>query len=370
MKRKTWILYLAVGAVLIALILYARHRINFNWSVFLQQLKLADWRLIALGVACISLGYVVRAARWALFLKPVRKAPFPTRAWFDVLAAQVIGYTGVALLGRPADLVRPYLVARRIRLPLSSQVAVYVVERMFDAAAMALIFSTVLFFAPDRATLPHPELLRHIALVGLIGTAALAILATAVRMSGRAVATAAEKIVGKLSATLGTSVADKIITFRDGLDMLASLRDVFTALLLSLFMWGLITYAYLESIRAFVDSPPLHNLTLSRCMVLMAAGMVASAVQLPIIGWFTQIALLAATMQQLFAAAWEPALGCAAMLLIVTYLECRPRRAHLGTRRPRLAPQSLRRKRTCRSGRPNRAPSRASVYSGPLTTAD
>jgi hypothetical protein len=280
--------------------------------------------MIALGVALISVGYVVRAIRWALFLKPVRKVSFPSRAWFDVLAAQVIGYTGVALLGRPADLVRPYLVARRVRLPLSSQVAVYVVERMFDLGAMALLFFTVLFFAPDKATLPHPELLRHIALVGLIGTAALAVLATTVRISGKAVATAAEKIIGKLSASLGASVADKITTFRDGLDMLASLRDVFAALLLSLFMWGLITYAYLESIRAFVDSPPLHGLTLARCMVLMAAGMAASAVQLPVIGWFTQIALLAAAMQQLFAAAWEPALGCAAVLLIVTYLSVVP----------------------------------------------
>lgn len=324
MKKKTWILYLAVGLVLLALVLYARHRIQFNWSVFLQQLKLADWRLIALGVACISLGYIVRAARWALFLKPVRRVAFPSRAWFDVLAAQVIGYTGVALLGRPADLVRPYLVARRVRLPLSSQVAVYVVERMFDCAAMALIFSTILFFAPDRATLPHPELLRHIALVGLIGTAALAVLATAIRISGKAIASTAEKIIGKLSAALGTSVADKITTFRDGLDMLASLRDVFAALLLSLFMWGLITYAYLETIRAFVNSPPLHTLTLARCMVLMAAGMAASAVQLPVIGWFTQIAALAIILQQFFAAAPEPALGCSAVLLIVTFLSVVP----------------------------------------------
>lgn len=324
MKKKTWILYLAITVVLIALLLLARERIHFNWAVFFQQLKLADRRMMAVGVVLISVGYVVRAIRWALFLKPVRKVSFPSRAWFDVLAAQVIGYTGVALLGRPADLMRPYLVARRVRLPLSSQVAVYVVERMFDLGAMALIFSTVLFFAPDRATLPHPELLRHIAIVGLVGTAALAALATAVRLGGNAVAAFSENVLGRLSENLGSSVADKITTFRDGLDMLASLRDVFSALLLSILMWGLITYAYLVSIRAFVDSPPLHYLTLSRCMVLMAAGMAASAVQLPVIGWFTQIALLAAAMQELFAAAWEPALGCAAMLLVVTYLSVLP----------------------------------------------
>src|SRR6185312_2625749 len=137
-------------------------------------------------------------------------------------------YTGVALLGRPADLMRPYLVARRIRLPLSSQVAVYVVERMFDLCAMALMFSTVLIFAPDRGTLPHPEALRHIAVVGLAGTAALASFATVIRLSSHAVASGAEKVLGKLSESLGRSVAAKITAFRDGLDMLASLRDVLT----------------------------------------------------------------------------------------------------------------------------------------------
>ncbi len=320
MKKKSWILYLVVGLALVALILYARHKIHFNWGVFVQQLKFVDWPMIAVGVACILFGYVVRAVRWVLFLKPVQKIPFASRPWFDVLGAQIIGYTGVALLGRPADLVRPYLVAKRVKLPLSSQVAVYVVERMFDLGAMALIFSTCLYFAPDRATLPHPELLRHIALVGLVGTATLAVLATAIRLSGTAVAAASQKVLSKLSAGLAESVSAKILAFREGLDMLASLRDVVSALLLSLFMWGLITLAYFETIRAFVDSPPLHTISLARCLVLMAASMAASTLQLPVIGWFTQIAVLAAAMQELFGAAWEPALGCGALLLIVTFI--------------------------------------------------
>ncbi|MGB0123954.1 MAG: lysylphosphatidylglycerol synthase transmembrane domain-containing protein [Silvibacterium sp.] len=319
MKKKTWILYLAIAIALIALVLFARHKIHFNWGVFVQQLKLADWPRIGFAVALIWLGYIVRAMRWALFLKPARKVP-----WFSVLGAQVIGFTGVALLGRPADLVRPYLVSRRVKLPLSSQIAVYIVERMFDLGAMALIFSTVLFFAPDKATLPHPELLRHIALTGLVGTAALAILAVAVRISGEALATFTGRMLGKLSEGLGSSVSAKISAFRDGLDMLASLRDVAAALLLSLGMWALISLAYFETTRAFVDSPPLHTMTLARCMVLMAASMLASTVQLPVIGWFTQIAAVATAMQQLFGAAWEPALGCAAVLLVVTFLSIVP----------------------------------------------
>lgn len=323
-KKKTWVVYLVVTAALVALVFYARGRMNFNWAVFVQQLKLADWGLIGLGIAFIWIGYLVRAARWVLFLKPAAKIGLFSRGWFDVLGAQIIGYTGVALLGRPADLMRPYLVARRVRLPLSSQVAVYVVERMFDLAAMALLFSTVLIFAPDRASLPHPEALRHIAVVGLAGTAALAIFATVIRLSGHAVASGAERVLGKLSESFGRSVAAKITSFRDGLDMLGSLRDVANALLMSLFMWGLIASAYLVSLRAFVDSPPLHHLTVAECMVLMAVGMASSTIQLPVVGWFTQIAAIALALQGIFGVAKEPALGSSAVLLIVTYLSILP----------------------------------------------
>jgi glycosyltransferase 2 family protein len=319
LKSKRWILWLVVVVILIVLVLVAREKIHFDWGVFVQQLKLADWRDIGIGVALIWFGYIIRAVRWALFLKPVRKV-----SPLGLFGSQVIGFTGVALLGRPADLVRPYLVAKRVQVPLSSQIAVYVVERMFDAGSMALIFSIVLLFAPHDASLPHPELLRKIAFGGLAGAAVLATLTVMVRLSGKAVATGAEKVLGKLSENLGKSVGAKINAFRDGLDMLASLKDVALAFFYSLCMWAAISAAYLMTTRAFVDSPQLASMTLPRCMVLMAASMLASTVQLPIIGWFTQIAAVAAAMQQLFSVRWEPALGCAALLLAVTFLSVIP----------------------------------------------
>ena len=123
-----------------------------------------------------------------------------------------------------------------------------------------------------------------------------------------------------MSPSLGVSVGTKIRAFRDGLDSIATLGDFFLALGLSLVMWGLITAAYLETARAFVLSPELSAMTLARCMVLMAASMVGSMVQLPVIGWFTQIGVTTGVMQQVFHVQFEPALACGAMLLIVTFM--------------------------------------------------
>ena len=102
--------------------------------------------------------------RWALLLAHNKKVPL-----FSLLGTQVIGFTAVALIGRVADPVRPYLVAKKTGLPISSQIAVYIVERLFDAGSMALIFSSVICWL-RRGRCPIPKRRRtgqrrHIATV-------------------------------------------------------------------------------------------------------------------------------------------------------------------------------------------------------------
>ena len=75
--------------------------------------------------------------------------------------------------------------------------------------------------------------------------------------------------------------------------------------LLSLAMWGMIGVAYVQTAHAFVHTPELAELTFSRTMLLMAASIGGSLVQLPIIGWFTQIAVTAAAMHAFYGAPIE-----------------------------------------------------------------
>jgi len=319
LKNRRWILWLLVTTALVALMLFIRARIEFSWAVFGQQLRQSDWRKFAIAIALIYAGYMLRAVRWAVFLKPVKLV-----SPFKILGSQVIGFTGVALFGRLADLVRPYLVARRLNLTVGSQIAVYTIERMFDLGAMALIFSLTLLFAPDRNTLPHHELMVRVAKFSFILTVGLAIFAVAVRLSGGVLAGFAEKAIGALSPGIGKSIADKIRAFRDGLDTLASLQDFLLAVGTSLAMWAMIILAYLETMWAFVSSPELSGMTLARCMVLMAASMGGSIFQLPVIGWFTTILATSAVMHAWLGVAAEPALGAGAMLLVVSFLSIIP----------------------------------------------
>ena len=126
--------------------------------------------------------------------------------------------------------------------------------------------------------------------------------------------------VGLLSKSAGESIATKIVGFRDGLNALSSARDFGVVVLLSLTMWVLIGFAYLQTANAFIHTPELANLTFSRTMLLMAVSIGGSLLQLPIIGWFTQIAVTAAAMHTFYGAPIEAATACGAMLLVVTFL--------------------------------------------------
>lgn len=334
MKNKQWILWLVAAAVVVALVVVAPGRIHFNWGIFLQQLKLADWRDIGIAIGCIYFGYVLRSTRWALLLRHNRKVP-P----LSLIGTQVIGFTAVAIIGRVADLVRPYLVSKKTTLSVSSQIAVYIVERLFDAGAMALIFSIGVLSVPQaeivKATshsghlsslaLQSPRLSAFIARYGgLVLTLLGALFLVAVRVSGNAVASFCERSFGLISKKLGQTIGDKIRTFHSGLDTMRSFSDFAAVASLSVAMWGLIALAYFLGCRAFTASPQLAVIPFSKCVLLMIASGGASIIQLPVLGWFTQIGIVAAALAGVSGATAEAATACAATLLLVTFLAIVP----------------------------------------------
>ena len=301
MKPKQLILTLAAVLVTLALLVYASHRTHFQWGVLAQQVHHVRWSNILLGMALIYGAYLVRAARWTIFLRPTQRFPL-----LYLLGTQVIGFTAVALLGRVADLTRPYLVARRTRLPIALQIAIYTVERMFDASSMAIIFSLALLLAPDRATLPHKQIAINVARGALAASLALIVFAVAIRLSGEGIARALE---AKLPHKFASAIAHKVRGFKEGLNAVSSPAALLKGAALSLLMWVMISGAYLTTVHAFIGSPILPSMTLARSVILMAASMAGSVVPIPIVSWFPQILVLQQAMQQIFGVRPEPALA-------------------------------------------------------------
>lgn len=334
MKKKQLILGLVVLAALVALFIWGRERFHFDFGVFRAQLAQADLGKIAIGTGCIYLAYVFRSVRWAQLLKHNKKV-HP----LSLVGTQAMGFTAIALIGRVADPVRPYLVSKKTGLPLSSQFAVYIVERLFDAGSMALIFSVAMLWIPEAeiakatshstmvSTMEHHSPLLA-ALFARYGGLALTFLGAmflvAVRLWGAAVATFSERSFSLVSKKLGTAIGEKIRTFHSGLDTMRSFSEFAVTACLSIGMWALIALSYFVTCRAFAASPELATVTPQKCVLLMIASGGASIFQLPVLGWFTQIGIVAAAISGLLGATTEAATACAALLLLVTFLSIVP----------------------------------------------
>ena len=118
---------------------------NLDWSEVGHAVANADPLLLIIAVLIISAAYFVRAFRWGALLKPLSAARFS-----DLFAATAIGFSGVFLIGRAGEFVRPVVLSMRDpRVRPSASLVTIVVERIYDMSAVALMFAiNLLWFEP------------------------------------------------------------------------------------------------------------------------------------------------------------------------------------------------------------------------------
>ncbi len=118
---------------------------NLDWSEVGHAVANADPFLLIVAVLIISAAYFVRAFRWGALLKPLSAARFA-----DLFAATTIGFSGVFLIGRAGEFVRPVVLSMRDpRVRPSASLVTIVVERIYDMTAVALMFAiNLIWFKP------------------------------------------------------------------------------------------------------------------------------------------------------------------------------------------------------------------------------
>jgi uncharacterized protein (TIRG00374 family) len=316
-SRKRAVYLLAILLILGIAFWLLRDRVPFRWSSLAQQLQDLAWWRVAAALVVIYLCYWLRAARWSVLLAPMCRS-----SAMELLPAQVIGFTAVAIFGRVADLARPYMIARRTQTAVTTQIAIYSIERAFDLGAAAVLFSFALAFAPP--TLPHHQAFAKAGLVSVALTLALTIVAALIRFYGDRIAAWTERLLRKTAPRLADAAAARVLDLQRGFEAISSVREFLTAISLSLLMWAGIASCYLLTATAFRSTPALAGFSFSATMLLLATGIGGGVIQLPVLGWFTQIALFATTLHALFGVPVETATACAVMVFAVLNLSIVP----------------------------------------------
>jgi uncharacterized protein (TIRG00374 family) len=308
-----------IALAILAGLVYSQFRMwkNFDWDLFLTQTRSVSAFHILHGIALIYLGYVLRAVRWKLFLRPVR----PQASAVGLVAPTVVGFTGLALLGRPGELIRPYLIAKRENLPFSSQLAVWAVERIFDVGGFTFLFVLAAFFATAPKRMQSRGIFEEIAVVLIVIVVGLTLGALAVHRSGEALASWVERRFAHHASNLGHRIAMRIREFRGGLNTIHDKKSLLMLIGVSVLMWAMIAVAYKEVAHAY--NTPKLEIPQTQIFLLMAASMVGSLVQLPGVGGGSQFATIE-TLNRIFGVPPELATSCGIMLWLVTFIAIVP----------------------------------------------
>ena len=321
MNNKRLFLYVLVAAVL-AVLFYVQFRTwsRFDWGVFLNQTRdVARGRgpvYIFLGIAFTYLAYFMRAVRWKIFLRPVKSTTSAA-----LIAPTFIGFTGISLLGRLGEMIRPYLIARKMDLPFSSQIAVWTVERIFDFGGFAILLLSAIFFSPSLAALNYYSKFRKGGLLLIVFVVTLAIVFWIISAKGELVAVWIERKFSGQTGGLGHKVALRVREFRSGLNTIHGFSEFLQLAVVSIAMWFLISLAYYAVILAY--GAPLGAIVLPQVFLLIFASMLGSLVQLPGVGGGSQLATIT-TLQHVFNVPPEIAASCGILLWMTTFMTVIP----------------------------------------------
>lgn len=322
MNNKRALVYLlALIALLILVYLQFRTWQNFDWATFWYEGRLLGrpphifHLLHAIGL--IYIAYVIRAVRWAIFLRPVR----PKASALHMVAPTFIGFTALALLGRPGELIRPYLIAHRENLSFSSQLAVWAVERIFDVGAFTVLVIVAAFSAVPPAKVAYYGGFRQAGVFFTVLVATMIIGALAVSRRGEALANWVEAKLSHRVSNLGHRLAARIREFRGGLNTIHGARSFLELIATSMVMWFVIGLAYKEVTHSFGN--PELEIPQKQILLLMGASMMGSTIQLPGVGGGSQLATIAA-LEHIFGVRRELAASCGIMLWLVTFVAVIP----------------------------------------------
>jgi glycosyltransferase 2 family protein len=307
----------AVVFIILAILVYLqyRHWQTFDWGTFWSQTNRIKKVHVIHGIALIYVAYILRAARWKIFLKPVR----PKARMRDLVSPTLIGFTGLALLGRAGEFIRPYLIARRQDLPFSSQLAVWAVERIFDIGAFTLLMVLAIFLPSALPSIPHPEYYVRFREAGFFLIAFVAGTAVAAVVIGRnceATALWVERRFAHLSSNFGHRLGQKVREFGMGLNTIDGPLSLLWLSLVSVGMWYIIALAYQEVTHSY--GMAALEIPVSQILILMGSSMVGSMLQLPAVGGGSQMATIA-TLSSVFDVPPEMAASCGILLWLVTF---------------------------------------------------
>ena len=316
------ILVLLVAVIALAYFFYKfRNSITlegFHWATVGQSLRNANIGLLLLALVTIYGCFAIRAIRWNWLSRSFGPTKFGA-----TYSATLSGFACTFLLGRAGEPIRPVLIAKKNSLPIPPMFGVYVLERVFDIAAAAVIAGSALLLfritaldADTAAAMINKARIGGVALI--LGLLAMVAFLIYFRYHG------AEWLARRLQkSTWRHGWRGKIIAllegFSEGLQGIRTAADLVVLIALTAVHWALIVGCYLWIAHALGGK--LLALNFTDALLVLAFSVVGSTIQFPGVGGGAQVAtFLVFTL--VFGVEKEPAATASVLIWLITFASC------------------------------------------------
>ncbi len=327
-RTKLWItaiLVLVLAAVWVAWRVWGDE--EFDWERFWGTFRdiRPGWFLASLVLAFLT--YVGRAFRWRVLIRPQKRNP----SLWGLFTATAIGFTALVLFGRPGEMVRPYLVAVKEKLSFSSQVAAWLLERIYDLVMALLIFGYAL--SQVRASGVQVGERMHWVLeaggyfVGVIGLVCVVVF-LALRQYGDRSEQRILAGMAVLPERYREWLGGAVVAFRQGVESTKSWRTVGEVFAYSVLEWLLIVAC---NVCLFRSIPATMGMQLTDVLIYLGFVAFGSVVQIPGVGGGMQIVAVV-VLTELFGIPLDSSTGVALISWIVTFVVIVPVGLWLGFR--------------------------------------
>ncbi len=272
---------IAVGVLISVVALYLAIPPRSEWAAVAEAFRDVNY-LYILPLALLSAySILIRAQRWQLLLRPVGDV-----ALLPLVSATSIGFLcNMVLPLRVGEIVRPVLLARRTRQPLSSVLASVVLERLLDMLTILAFLGIVI------ATIPVSDVIRSSGLVFVV-VAVIAIALVLALQRRHPIALGLVQGVLRLLPTAARERAEPALhDFIEGLQSVRGGEGLWKIGLYSLYLWLVIASVF--GLGFVACGLPVPTVVGALAMVAVVAGAVSAPSAPGFIGTFQAGCVLA-----------------------------------------------------------------------------
>ncbi|MBI2680775.1 MAG: flippase-like domain-containing protein [Candidatus Solibacter usitatus] len=306
---------LAVLAGLVYALVHQLRKTGFRWQVLVSTVASLQWQWLAAAVLFALASYYGRALRWRVLLEPLH----PNPSVWGLFSATIIGFTAITLLGRAGEFVRPYLIAARNQVPFSSQIAAWVLERIYDLLIALLIFGFGLSQVRASGASVGPALAWTLQVGGwVVGVTCILCLALllAIRHYSDRLRKRIMDALGFLSEHHLGRAERMLQALVQGVESTRSDRAILLLVGYTLLEWVIIAGCYFCIAKAFGDAVHFRFVDV---VIFMGFTSFGAVVQIPGIGGGVQVVSVL-VLTQLFEVPIETATAMAALIWIITFV--------------------------------------------------